>query len=173
MKLTIVINGAGGVGKDTLCHIAEARYRVRNVSSITPIKQIAALCGWQGEKTDRARKFLSDLKLLTIAYNDYPSHWLAEQYRSFLAGDEEIMFVHIREPQEIAKFVRLTGGAAKTLLVRGGERMAKKVGKYGNPSDDLVENYPYDYYFANDRTVAEAEPAFLALLGEMMKDAEH
>ena len=51
--------------------------------------------------------------------------------------------------------------------------MAKKVGKYGNPADDLVENYPYDYYFANDRTVAEAEPAFLALLGEMMKDAEH
>ena len=49
MKLTILINGAGGVGKDTLCHIAEARYRVRNVSSNTPIKQIAAHSGWQGE----------------------------------------------------------------------------------------------------------------------------
>lgn len=173
MKLTIVINGAGGVGKDTLCHMAEGHYRVRNVSSITPIKEIASECGWCGEKTDRARKFLSDLKLLTIAYNDYPNRWLGEQYRSFLAGDDEIMFVHIREPQEIAKFVRLTGGAAKTLLVRGGDRMAKKAGKYGNPADDLVENYPYDYYFANDRSLAEAEPAFLALLRQMIQDAGH
>ncbi len=173
MKLTVVINGAGGVGKDTLCNIAAGYYRVRNVSSITPIKEIAAMCGWNGEKTDRARKFLSDLKLLTVAYNDYPSRWLLQQYRAFLAGDEEIMFVHIREPQEIAKFVRLTGGAAKTLLVRGGDRMAKKAGKYGNTSDDLVENYPYDYYFMNDRSVAEAEGAFIPLLRTMLQDAEN
>lgn len=171
MKLTVVINGAGGVGKDTLCNIAAGQYRVRNVSSITPIKEIAAMCGWNGEKTDRARKFLSDLKLLTIAYNDYPSRWLDRQYRAFLDGDEEIMFVHIREPQEIAKFVRLTGGTAKTLLVRGGDRMAKKTGKYGNTADDLVENYPYDYYFMNDRSVAEAEGAFIALLHTMIRDA--
>ena len=171
MKLTVVINGAGGVGKDTLCNIAAGQYRVRNVSSITPIKEIAAMCGWNGEKTDRARKFLSDLKLLTIAYNDYPSRWLDRQYRAFLDGDEEIMFVHIREPQEIAKFVRLTGGAAKTLLVRGGDRMAKKAGKYGNTADDLVENYPYGYYFMNDRSVAEAEGAFIALLHTMIRDA--
>ena len=131
MKLTVVINGAGGVGKDTLCNIAAGQYRVRNVSSITPIKEIAAMCGWNGEKTDRARKFLSDLKLLTIAYNDYPSRWLDRQYRAFLDGDEEIMFVHIREPQEIAKFVRLTGGAAKTLLVRGGTVWQKKRGSTG------------------------------------------
>ena len=83
------------------------------------------------------------------------------------------MFAHIREPQEIAKFVRLTGGAAKTLLVRGGDRMAKKAGKYGNTSDDLVENYPYDYYFMNDRSVAEAEGAFIPLLHTMLQDAEN
>lgn len=170
MKLTIVINGAGGVGKDTLCHIAEGQYRVRNVSSITPIKEIAAMCGWGGEKTDRARKFLSDLKLLTIAYNDFPCRWLEEQYRAFLAGDEELMFVHIREPQEIAKFVRVTGGEAKTLLIRGGARLAKRVGKYGNPADDLVENYPYDYYFLNDRSLDETAPAFLSLLQKMTEN---
>ena len=98
MKLAIVINGAGGVGKDTLCAIAAKKYRVRNVSSITPIKELAARCGWKGEKTDRARKFLSDLKRLTVEFSDLPTEYLTEQYREFLAGDEQILFAHIREP---------------------------------------------------------------------------
>ena len=104
MKLTIVINGKGGVGKDTLCRFAAERYKTENVSSITPIKEIAALCGWQGEKTDRARKFLSDLKALTAEYNDFPTNYLVAQYRAFLASDGELLFVHIREPEEIRKF---------------------------------------------------------------------
>ena len=45
-KAVIVINGAGGVGKDTLCDLAAKHFNVYNVSSITPIKEIASLCGW-------------------------------------------------------------------------------------------------------------------------------
>ncbi len=168
MKTTIVINGCGGVGKDTLCQMAANAWRVRNVSSITPIKELARQCGWNGEKTDRARKFLSDLKALTIAYNDYPAQWLKREYEEFLASDEEIMFVHIREPQEIAKFVRMTEGKAKTLLIRGGARMVKKAGKYGNSSDDDVENYAYDFVYVNDTSLDEAEPLFLAALRKYM-----
>lgn len=165
-KTAIVINGAGGVGKDTLCDIASKYFKVYNVSSITPIKEIAAICGWRGEKDDRSRKFLSDLKLCTVGYNDYPTRWLSEKYRAFLESDDEIMFVHIREAVEIEKFVSATGGAAKTLLVRGGARMSRV--SYGNVSDDLVENYPYDYYFMNDKTLAEAERGFVELMKEIL-----
>ena len=166
-KLTLVINGRGGVGKDTLCEVAATRYRVKNVSSITPIKELAAQCGWQGEKTDRARRFLAELKALTAEYNDYPTLWITEKYREFLSGDEEILFVHIREGAEIEKFVRATEGDAKTLLVRAERRMGAHT--YGNASDDEVENYPYDYYFSNDATPAEAAVDFLAFLGGIMK----
>lgn len=171
MKLTIVINGAGGVGKDTLCAMAAKHYRVKNISSITPIKELAAQCGWQGEKTDRARKFLADLKQLTVAYNDFPTTYLAGEYRAFLAGDDEILFVHIREPEEIAKFVRVTEGAAKTLLIRGGNRLRGKAGHYGNAADDGVDAYPYDYFFTNDRPLDEAEPLFLAALRKIIAEA--
>jgi hypothetical protein len=164
-KLVIVINGAGGVGKDTLCALAAKHFRVLNISSITPIKELAAAAGWDGKKDDRSRRFLSDLKRLTVEYNDFPTTWATERYHEFLLGDDEIMFVHIREPEEIAKFVRGTGKSAKTLLVRGGERMSKTV--YGNASDDEVENYAYDFYFMNDRTIEEAEVAFVALLRGM------
>lgn len=161
-KTVIVINGAGGVGKDTLCEFAEKHFKVMNVSSITPIKEIAAMCGWQGEKTDKARKFLSDLKALSIEYNDFPTLWAVKKYNEFMESDKEIMFLHVREGVEIEKFVHATDGKAKTLLIRGGSRMTKS--NYGNASDDMVENYSYDYYFVNDKTLEEAEVEFVSFL---------
>ena len=165
-KVAIVINGAGGVGKDTLCELAAKHFKVKNISSITPIKEVAALCGWDGTKDNKARKFLSDLKNLCVEYNNYPTLWAKRQYDEFLEGDEEIMFVHIREAEEIKKFVEATGGAARTLLVRGGKRMSNE--KYGNVSDDEVENYSYDYYFLNESTLDVAEEEFVELLRSIL-----
>ena len=165
-KVAIVINGAGGVGKDTLCDLAAKHFKVRNISSVDPIKDIARMCGWDGTKDDRARKFLSDLKKLTVDYNEFPTVWASSRYREFLLSEYEILFVHIREAEEIAKFVKATDGAAKTLLIRGGDRMKKS--SYGNVSDDLVENYNYDYYFVNDKTLEEAERDFAALMAEIL-----
>ena len=167
-KLAIVINGAGGVGKDTLCNMAKEAFRVDNISSISPIKQIAKMCGWDGKKDDKSRKFLSDLKLLCVEYNDYPTAWAYEKYKSFLQGEDDIMFVHIREPEEIKKFVDKTGGKAKTLLIRGGKRMANR--SYGNVSDDSVEGYDYDYYFVNDKTLEEAKRDFIEFLEKVASE---
>lgn len=165
-KIALVINGRGGVGKDTLCDLAARHYKVYNISSVDPIKDIARSCGWDGRKDDKSRRFLSDLKALTIAYNDFPTVWAKERYLGFLESDDEIMFLHIREPEEIEKYVRATGGAAKTLLIRGGARMTKS--SYGNVSDDRVEDYSYDYYFTNDKSLEEAERDFTAMLREML-----
>lgn len=167
-KITFVINGAGGVGKDTLCDLASKHFKVYNISTIMPIKDIAAMCGWNGAKDDKSRRFLSDLKRLCVEYNDYPTVWATERYHGFLESENQIMFLHIREPEEIAKFVRATGGAARTLLIRGGDRMKKT--SYGNVSDDCVENYEYDYYFVNDRSLAEAEESFCEFLRKALSE---
>lgn len=165
-KIALVINGRGGVGKDTLCDLAAKHYRVYNISSVDPIKDIARTCGWDGSKDDKSRRFLSDLKALTVAYNDFPTVWAKERYLGFLKSEDEIMFLHIREPREIEKFVEATGGEAKTLLIRGGERMTKA--RYGNVSDDCVEDYLYDYYFTNDKSLEEAERAFVDMLAKIL-----
>ncbi len=167
-KITFVINGAGGVGKDTLCDLASKHFKVYNISTIMPIKDIAAMCGWNGAKDDKSRRFLSDLKRLCVEYNDYPTVWATERYHGFLESENQIMFLHIREPEEIAKFVRATGGAARTLLIRGGDRMKKT--SYGNVSDDCVEDYEYDYYFVNDRSLAEAEESFCEFLRKALSE---
>jgi len=166
MKKTVfVINGAGGVGKDTLCDLAAKHFKVYNVSSIDPIKEIATMTGWAGEKTDKARRFLSDLKKLTVDYNNYPTLWGKARFDEFMRSENEIMFFHIREAEEIKKYVEATNGMAKTLLIRGGDRMNKA--HYGNVSDDEVENYSYDYYFVNDKSLDEVESAFCEFLREV------
>lgn len=167
-KTVLVINGAGGVGKDTLCDLAEKHFKVRNISTITPIKELARMCGWDGSKDDRSRKFLADMKQLTVAYNDFPTNWALNVFHKFMENDEQILFVHIREPEEIAKFIKATEGFAKALLVRGGERMKKC--HYGNAADDCVENYKYDYYFLNDKSLEEAELAFTELLSSILAE---
>lgn len=164
-KLVLIINGRGGVGKDTLCDFAASAFSVKNVSSITPVKEIAVQVGWQGEKTDRARKFLSDLKAAMVAYNDFPTQWAIAQYKAFLASREQIMFLHVREGREIDKFVRATGGRAKTLLIR---RATVHQEAYGNRSDDEAEDYKYDYVFDNDLPLAATKEVFVTYLHSLL-----
>lgn len=163
-KTVIIINGRGGVGKDTLCGFAAGRFAVRNVSSITPIKEIAAAHGWQGEKTDSARRFLWLLKTAFTEYCDLPTRYLMEQYRLFAAGDEEILFAHIREGNQIAHFkteVEKEGGRCVTLLVRRGVAAA-----YGNAADDDVEKFPYDFVYENNLPLDRAKDDFCEFLAK-------
>ena len=111
---------------------------------------------------------MADLKQLCAEYNNFPTVWAKAQYDDFLTTDEQILFVHIREGNEIKKFVDATSGKAKTLLVRGGERM--KRGAYGNAADDQVENYSYDYYYDNDKSLDQTEKLFVALMERMLEE---
>lgn len=166
MKLTIVINGAGGVGKDTMCDFAAEEYRVTNVSSIDPVKQAARLLGWNAQKDLKSRKFLADMKQLSVEYNDWPTRYLVDRHREFLEGPEEIMFVHIREGREIAHFVESVNGDAVTLLVR---RTSNDT-VYGNASDDDVEKFDYDYIYYNDCPLEEAKADFISFLQKILRD---
>lgn len=162
-KLVIVINGQGRSGKDTICKITAKRYKIKNVSAIDPVKKIAAEFGWQGEKDDKARKMLADLKQILIAYNDYPFKYIMQNVSDFMLSDEQIMFAHIRESDEIAKVVKACGEKGVnvlTLLVKRNDKFFVKK-TYGNAADDGVENYPYDLiYSGNNDTVEYLEKDF-------------
>lgn len=165
-KLVVVINGSGGVGKDTICELAGKHYKVMNISSIDPIKRIALENGWDGKKSERSRKFLADLKQLFVDFNDLPQKYLMEKYCEFLKSDREILFVHIREPREIARFKENIGESCVTLLIRGKSDSNRR---WNNAADDEVENYEYDYYYVNSKPLGEVEKDFLAFLrGEVL-----
>ncbi len=143
MKEVIIINGPAGSGKDEFIKIVNRYAKVRNFSSVDKVKSIATLIGWQGQKDEKSRKFLSDLKRLTTEYNDMSYNDMMRAFEEFKSSDEEIMFIHIREPEEIRRAVKLTG--AKTLFIdREG---VKKI--TSNPSDAHVDDYTYDMTIIN------------------------
>ena len=166
-KLVIIINGKGGTGKDTVCELAARHYKVRNVSSIDPIKEIARQHGWHGEKDAKARKFLSDLKQAFVDYNDLPNTYVRRQYEEFMAGDEQIMFVHIREGAQIDAFKAQLTTRCVTLLVHSDGRSQ---GAYGNASDDQAEDYAYDYCYMNNKPLSELETDFMVFFRGILDD---
>ncbi len=143
-KEIIVINGTGGSGKDTFVSFASKYAKVFNFSSIDKVKEVARIIGWNGAKTEKDRKFLSDLKSLTTKYNDMAFNSIKEAVDNFKVSNDEIMFIHIREPEEIQRAVLAFN--AKTLLVKrdGLENITS------NYSDASVENYNYDFIIKND-----------------------
>lgn len=168
-KLAVVINGKGGAGKDTLCETIGRFYKCINVSSITPIKQIALQHGWNGEKDLKSRKFLADLKRTFADYNDLPNQYLVNEYNAFLKSGNQVMFVHIREKDQIERFKQSIGGNCITLLItRSGPGNNEIV--YGNDADDLVEGFEYDYCYQNYLPLEEAKKDFLLFFQGIIKD---
>ena len=50
-KRIIIINGSGGVGKDTFVEYCSEFTNVKNISSVDKVKEAAKiLVGWNGEK---------------------------------------------------------------------------------------------------------------------------
>lgn len=165
-KTVIIINGSGGAGKDTLCEMAGKHYSIMNVSSIDPIKKIAKANGWNGDKSEKSRKFLADLKTLFVEFNDLPLKYLLEKYDIFKNNDAEIMFVHIREPKEIEKLKNEIGENCYTLLIRG--RVGART-EWNNESDDAVENYDYDFYYENCKPLEDVEEDFIQFMRETIR----
>lgn len=159
-KIVIIVNGSGGVGKDTLCTFASEVFNTISISSIDPIKRIAREQGWKGEKDARSRKFLADLKRVFIEYNNLPYKYLVEKYIEFLKDQNQILFVQIREAKEIEKFKKYVDIPCVTLLIR--RKCVNE--KWGNTSDDNVEQYHYDYYYNNDKLLQNAKEDFTFFL---------
>lgn len=156
-KSIIVINGAGGVGKDTICDIVSKYHKVTNISAIDPIKAIARDNGWNGEKNEKSRKLLSDLKQAFIEFNDLPTRHLAIQCQKFMHSGSDVLFVHIREPEEIEKFRLICPISCITLLIRRGSAGTK----WNNYADDNVEKFKYDFYYDNNKSLEKLEDDFM------------
>lgn len=153
MKKVVIINGYNGVGKDTFIGFVQKYIKVTNYSSIQAVKEIAKMIGWDGGKESKDRKMLSDLKMLLSEYNDLPMRNMREKYKSFLTKDDEIFFLHIREPEEIEK-ARIEFNAT-TVIIKN-EKVLQDLANYG---DANVFDYSYDYYIDNSETFEDLEEA--------------
>jgi len=152
MRKIIVINGAGASGKDEVFEITkkliDGKYVVVNISSVTAVKLKAMSFGWNGKKDDKSRRLLSDLKDAWTRYNDGPFKDIKQYIQHFHTSKNFLIFVHIRECEEIKKIIDYYGNLVVTLLIR-----RPNTEKFNNHADSDVENYPYDYIIENNGTL--------------------
>lgn len=150
-KKIIIINGSGGVGKDTfvdmvrqeIYNISGSNCRVYQISD--PVKAIAEEMGWEGGKTEKDRKFLSDLKVLWSEYNDGPFERMDKAVKLFKHdAKNDVLFLFMREPAEIKRASEMYD--ALTVVITS-DRVDKIE---SNMADKNVMNYNYDVVIRNN-----------------------
>lgn len=149
----IILNGRGGVGKDTFVDLCNKYIKCIHISSITPIKEIAKSIGWDGAKTEKDRKFLSDLKFLVSEYNDlsftYIQDKISEFYRDF--PEDTLLFIDIREKAEIDKVHNMYN--CYTCLIKNNRVPIIN----SNPADRDPELFTYDFVIDNNSDLSNLE----------------
>jgi hypothetical protein len=167
----VVINGAGGAGKDlfvAFCASHLGTDKVKNYSTVDYVKAVAAGIGWDGTKDDKNRKFLSDLKKILTEWDDIPYRRTKLEIEEFQAkmnklggkyAENSVMFIHCREPEEIDRFVKDFN--AETLLIR---RELAEEKNWQNESDKRVLDYPYDCIIHNDGSLEQLREVAKAYL---------
>ena len=125
-KRIIVINGKGGSGKDTLVrefhNYVSKQYHsdiCMNITAIRPVELLigkirslsdefsAPMCKYETEKSDEYRALMHTLKVETDKYCDLSYSYLMNVVTKKWLNDINVkwLFVHIREPENIERFV--------------------------------------------------------------------
>ena len=152
-KLVFIVNGKPRAGKDTFAMILNRYMNVYKYSAVTKVKEIATLCGWGGQKEERDRKFLHELKMLTSEYSDMSYQDVVNEIEKYRNGEIEadVFVVDVREPEEIERLAKEVG--AITVFIENNNVPAIM----SNAADANVENYEYDFVIRNNGTMKEFE----------------
>lgn len=168
MKEICIINGSGGKGKDLFVQLCGEYCTVMNTSAIDPSKNAAMqLVGyeWGDEKDDESlRALLSDLKAMSIKHNNYPFRYISKFITEFPESTAELLFIHIREPEEIQKIIDFFPNV-HTLLVKN-----PRVGDItSNSSDANVYQFPYEFTIDNDGSMEELRERACQFVSKLCK----
>ena len=146
-QVVVIINGSGGVGKDTFCDYVKKIVPTDVFSTVSRVKlAVQVLIGRKVEKDEKFRRFLSDIKLAWTRYNDGPTKYILNKVKN---SKKQIIFLHIREPEEIDKtknsLINLGYNCITLLITNKNVKSIKS-----NMADANVENYNYDDIITND-----------------------
>ena len=144
-------------------------YNCVNWSTIDKVKDVAKNhFGWNGKKTDDARKFLSEMKRIWSEYNNGPFNHMVKQisnhYSKLNKKDKQnfIYFIHCREPHEIQKIKDKYGKKCLTILLKRDDREVPD-----NDSDKNVNNYNYDKIIQNNGNKSDLESEAIKFVNDI------
>lgn len=186
MKKAIIINGFGGVGKDTFIDtlrsefnynhqgqtIYNAKWNIESIHCLDIVKKAAKILGWDGVSKDlKSRRFLHNLKNIVTEYNDGCLLYMKTTFERIHDSDYliNLIFFHIREPKEIDKAKEALN--AIVIYVKNDNVLRND----HNLEDKDIENYPYDYIVNNSGTLKDLKieaHKFIEWIGKQINEEE-
>lgn len=169
-----VINGSGGSGKSTFCtdcayavrRLSKYKETLRELSSVSWPKKVAKFAGWDGiSKTEKDRKFLSDLNIALEEWNDSPLTTVIDEIALYSKLGTHYFMVNIREPWRIERFKKICeekGYKVITILVTNPN--VPRI--FSNIGDASVMDYEYNYEIENNGTLDDLMKAAFDLMEE-------
>ena len=166
MKKIFILNGVGTSGKGEFVARVSKYIPTLKYSTVDLPKEAAKVLGWDGGKTEKDRRFLSDIMDLSTDYNDAPFKDVLSLVTDFKNNKDyaeyEVLIIDMRDPKDIARAVEDFG--AETILIRNPN--VKKI--ESNHADRDVENYEYDYIIENDGTLEQLEEVVKIFIRDML-----
>ena len=147
-----ILNGMAQSGKDTFYNMVSElkKYETFHFSIIDTVKEKARLLGWRGEKTEKDRKFLYDLKQLMDNYNDYNFNYVKGLIDvNYNLSNPRSLFIDMREEKDIIRAKKEFN--AKTILIKNDN--VKNI--LSNDADANVFNMEYDIVIDNSGTIED------------------
>lgn len=163
----LIINGKGRSGKDEFVNQLEKYVKVKRYSTVDNIKSIAQrYFYWDGQKDNKGRKLLSDLKIASIEYNNQPHEDMIKAIQEAKKKKYEVFTCMIRDIPEIEKACKDERINKDVVTVLISSNRTEGI-TYGNVADDNVYNYIYDYYVKNDGTLEDLKDSAEMILYDL------
>lgn len=153
MKKIFILNGVGTSGKGTFAEFVGKYIQSHKYSIVDLPKEAAKVLGWGGGKSEKDRKFLSDIMDLSTEYNDAPFKDVASIVADFKNDliQTDVLFIDMRDPKDISRAVKIFG--AETILIENPN--VRKI--ESNHADANVKDYEYDYIIENNGTLGQLD----------------
>ena len=158
-----IINGMGRAGKDTFAqYVNEAIVQLTNhersvfkLSTIDWPKEVCKFAGWDGySKSDKDRKFMSDINLALEAWDDSPlCRTLDRIIGNFEVLEHGFFFVDLREPYRIERFKKMCQGEGFQVFTVFITRPDIDTITSNAGDASTLEPYDYDFYIENNGTL--------------------
>jgi len=159
MKYVVLINGPASAGKDTFVKLVHelARFKetggcrisVRSISAVDRIKCAASDLGWRGEKDDKSRAMLSDLKDLADKHLNATLNYIFDEIDSadvgycrgkhrYATSFEPVEYVATGDAIKFARAERVTQSTILFVCVREPKDARAVYDRYANNPDVTV-----------------------------------
>lgn len=181
--IVVIINGAPESGKDSFAKLAQAYCNddecanVLNLSSVDPIKDVLEGFGWDGNKDDKARDIISDIKKIWINAQNGPTTFMLYnilEWHKQHAEEDNIVFCHIREPEEIWKLKNILSGMSEIGIVVMTMLIVRACNIIGDTDDirdsdnpKLISQFPYDRVIYNDGDLPQLDEKAYEFINEL------